>query len=280
MAVVDRFDAVMDARAAGVRAHSRHVPEQDTDTAHADAGTMVLPHLHAAQGLSGKLVILPDARPALVEQYRKLAATLHFVQTERPIRTVMVASSISGEGKTFTASNLALTLSESYSRRVLLVDADLRRPSVHNVFRIPNHFGLSDELAKEGDDLPVVREMTPTLSILTGGRPDSDPMSGLISSRMKKIIELASAEYDWVIVDTPPVGLLSDAKLLAGMVDAAVLVIAAGSTPYELIKRATETLGRRHILGVVLNRVSDRVEAGGYNYYGYYGAYGAYAARK
>jgi Mrp family chromosome partitioning ATPase len=148
------------------------------------------------------------------------------------------------------------------------------------VFRVPNHFGLSDELANDDGGMPRVREMTPTLSILTGGRPDSDPMSGLISDRMRRIMEQAKAEYDWVIVDTPPVGLLSDAKLLAGMVDAAVLVIAAGSTPFELIKRATETLGRRHILGVVLNRVSDRVEAGGYNYYGYYGAYGGYAERK
>jgi len=128
--------------------------------------------------------------------------------------------------------------------------------------------------------MPPAREMTPNLSIITAGPPDSDPMSGLISSRMRWIMDQAAADYDWVIVDTPPVGLLSDAKLLAGMVDAAILVIAAGSTPFELIKRATETLGRRHILGVVLNRVSDRTESGGYNYYGYYGAYGGYAERK
>jgi protein-tyrosine kinase len=279
MAVVDRFEEVIGARKHDTRAgHARR--SHDRTVMRAQDGELALPHLQEIPALAGKLVILPNARPALVEQYRKLAATLHFAQTERMIKTVMIASSVASEGKTFTASNLALTLSESYNRRVLLIDADLRRPSVHSVFHIPNLYGLTDELTREVEQMPPARAVTPNLSIVTAGRPDSDPMSGLISERMRWIMQRAAAEYDWVIVDTPPVGLLSDAKLLAGMVDAAILVIAAGSTPFELIKRATETLGRRQILGVVLNRVSDRTESGGYNYYGYYGAYGGYAERK
>jgi capsular exopolysaccharide synthesis family protein len=240
---------------------------------------LVLPHLHKIPALAGKLVILPDARPALVEQYRKLAATLHFAQTERTVKTIMISSSIAGEGKTFTASNLALTLSHSYQRRVLLIDADLRRPTVHTVFHIPNVYGLTDELQRDVEQMPPMIELTPRLSVITAGRPDLDPMSGLISARMRWIMEQAAKDFDWVIVDTPPVGILSDAKLLAGMVDAALLVVAAGSTPFELIKRATETLGRQHILGVVLNRVTDRMESGGYNYYGYHGAYGGYGKK-
>lgn len=240
---------------------------------------IVLPHLHNLPAVAGKLVILPNVRPAVVEQYRKLAATLHFAQSERTIKTVMIASSVAGEGKTFTASNLALTLSHSFRRRVLLIDADLRRPSMHNVFNVPNVSGLTDELHRDVEQMPPIIPLTPLLSLITAGRPESDPMSALISARMRWIMDQAAADFDWVIADTPPVGFLSDAKLLAGMVDAALLVIAAGSTPFELIKRATETLGRRHIIGVVLNRVSDRTESGGYQYYGYYGAYGGYARR-
>lgn len=237
-----------------------------------------LARLSRLAALSGKLVILPDTSPALIEQYRKLAATLHFAQAERDIKIVMVASSVAGEGKTFTASNLALTLSESYRRRVLLIDADLRRPSVHTVFQIPNVLGLTDELQDNTGRMPPMVQISPNLHVITAGKPNSDPMSSLTSGRMRSIVETAAASFDWVIIDTPPVGLLSDAKLLAAMVHVALLVIRAESTPFPLIKRAVETLGRNRILGVVLNCVSNNVESGGYHYYGYYG--GGYLARK
>ena len=92
----------------------------------------------------------------------------------RRVKTVMVASSVAGEGKTFTASNLALTLSESYQRRVLLIDADLRRPSVHTVFHVPNVYGLTDALSSDEQQMPPILSMTPTLSVITAGRPDMD----------------------------------------------------------------------------------------------------------
>src|SRR5262245_56425457 len=219
-----------------------------------------------------KLVVTQRPEQSTIEQYRKLAATLHHAQMERQLKVVMVSSAVSGDGKTLTSTNLALTLSESYRRRVLLIDADLRRPSVHEVFQVKNVHGLTDSLKAETDRrLPLI-QASEYLSLLLAGRPDSDPMSGLTSSRMRRLIGEAAATFDWVIIDTPPVVLLPDANILAAMVDAAILVIGAGKTPYKLITRAVDMLGRNRILGVVLNRVDRSQVAGGYGY-GYY-AYG------
>ena len=217
-----------------------------------------------------RLITFPKAEQSIVEQYRKLAATLHHAQAERELKVVMVSSAVSGDGKTLTAINLALTLSESYRRRVLLIDADLRRPSVHTVFELKNETGLTDSLTAATERrLPLI-QATPNLSLLLAGRPDSDPMSGLTSGRMRRLITEAAANFDWVIIDTPPLVLLPDANLLAAMVDAAILVIGAGKTPYKLITRAIEAVGRSRILGVVLNRVDHMYVAGGYGYaYGY-----------
>src|SRR6185503_1761476 len=210
--------------------------------------------------------------PALAEQYRQLAATLHHAQVAQQIRVVMIASAAASEGKTLTATNLALTLSESYRRRVLLIDADLRRPSLHEVFQVKNVAGLTECLKAETDSrLPLI-QVSSYLSLLLAGQPDSDPMSGLTSKRMHRLIEEAAATFDWVIIDTPPVVLLPDANILAAMVDGAVFVIGAGKTPHKLITLAIDTLGRDKILGVVLNRVDRSRLAGGYGYgYSSYG---------
>ena len=218
---------------------------------------------------SEKLVIAARPEQSTVEQYRKLAAVLHHAQVERDLKVVMVSSAVSGDGKTLTSTNLALTLSESYRRRVLLIDADLRRPSVHEVFHVKNRNGLTECLAADIEHrLPFI-QASPYLSLLVAGRPDSDPMSGLTSARMQRLIAEAAAAFDWVIIDTPPVVLLPDANLLAAMVDAAILVVGAGKTPYKLITRAIDALGRDKILGVVLNRVDRSSLADGYGY-GYY----------
>ncbi len=150
-----------------------------------------------------KIVATPDIRPIFAEQYRKLAGVLHHAQLERDLKVVMITSAVAGEGKTLTATNLALTFSESYRRSVLLIDADLRRPTLHETFQVPNVAGLGDGLrADKEEKLPVV-QVSPRLTLLTAGRPDPDPMSGLTSARMRRVIEEARSRFDWVIVDTP-----------------------------------------------------------------------------
>ena len=216
-----------------------------------------------------RLVVHHDAAPVAIEQYRRLAAVLHHSQVEKGNKVVMVASAQPAEGKTLTAANLALTLSESYRRRVLLIDADLRRPSLNRLFKLPHRAGLSDNL-KADEDLPLqLMTLSPSLSLLPGGNADHDPMSGLTSGRMQQIIDRAAASFDWVIVDTPPVALLTDTHLLAAMVDSAVLVIDAGHTACADVQRAIESIGRDKIVGVVLNRVEQNVleESSYSNYY-------------
>ena len=221
-----------------------------------------------------KLVVTPTIPHAAVEQYRKLAASLHHAQLERQIKVVMITSAAPGEGKTLTSTNLALTLSQSYRRNVLLIDGDLRRPSVHSVFDVPNVLGLSDGLKSEVEHKLSLIQISEHLTVLPAGRPDSDPMSGLTSDRMRRLVAEAAARFDWVLIDTPPVGFLSDANLLAAMVDVTLFVVRAGRSPFRLIQRALDAVGRNRIIGVVLNAVKESDDVVGFGYYGYYGHYG------
>ena len=202
---------------------------------------------------------------AAVEQYRRLAGALIQGQVEHGIKVVMVTSSLAAEGKSLTAANLALTLSRSYQRETLLIDADQRAPSLHEIFHVDNTRGLSDCLSSPDGSRAATLQLFSGLTLMTAGRPTSDPMGGLTSARLQQLIAEAAAAFDFVIIDTPPVTLVPDASLMVALVDAAVLVIAAGSTQYETIERAVKTLGRDKILGTVLNR-ADRASAA---YYGY-----------
>jgi protein-tyrosine kinase len=210
----------------------------------------------------------PTLSAASREQYRQLAATLHKAQSEDGLKAVMIASAVGGEGKTLTAANLALTFAESYRRRVLLVDADLRRPSLHRLFDIQEPpafaFGSSRSWTQQ------VRQVTPRLGLLTQTQPSTAPMADLTSSRMRELMQEARRRVDWIIVDTPPIALLPDASLLASVVDATVIVVKAGSTPLELVRRAVDALDSKTTLGVVLNGASRQVLHADYGYDGYY----------
>jgi protein-tyrosine kinase len=225
------------------------------------------------QRLDEKVTIHADSPPVAVEQYRRLAALLHHTQTDRGLRTVMIASAVAGEGKTLTAVNIALTLSESYRRRVVLIDADLRRPAVGGRFGLANLTGLTEALVADEDRKLALVQMSETLSVLPAGQPMADPMHVLTSNRMRRIIDEAARTFDWVIIDTPPVGLLTDANLLAAMVQAALLVVDAGRTPYTAVQRAIAAIGRDRILGVVLNRLDPNATHDGDDYHNYYAHY-------
>ena len=220
----------------------------------------------------GKTLLESEVTPASREQYRRLAMTLHHAQAARDVKLVVVTSAIVSEGKTLTSSNLAVTLSDSYKKRVLLIDADLRRPAVHALFGLPPGSGLSDGLSADDGHTVSVRQVSPRLAILPAGRPTSDPMGGLTSERMQRLLEDARESFDWVIVDTPPVTLLPDANLLAAMVDGTLLVVRAGHTSYELVQRAADSIGRERILGIVLNQAASSTNSYGYSdyYYNYY----------
>jgi protein-tyrosine kinase len=216
-----------------------------------------------------RFVASRTAGPLLVEQFRSLAATLTQAQNERRVRSAIVTSASPRDGKSFVAVNLALTLGQSYQRQVLLIDGDLRRPSLHQLFKIPNTPGLSEGLKADADaKLPVV-QISETLSLVPAGRPDSDPLGSLSSDRMKRIIEEAVSRFDWVIVDTPPVGMRADGRVLSEMVDTTILVVRAGATRFPDLEAAAGTIGHDRILGIVLNAV-DPIEIRGEDYYRHY----------
>jgi protein-tyrosine kinase len=206
--------------------------------------------------LDGKLVGSPDTPPIVVEQYRRLAASLHQLQLDAGLKTLMVTSAAPREGKTLTVTNLALTLSESYRKRVLLIDADLRRPSLHEIFRLPKTVGLSEAL--RSGSRPHLLELSPLLSILPAGELEGDPLGALTSDRLSALLEHCSAAFDWVLLDTPPIGLMPDGNVLARLTKAVVFVIGAGITPYRLVERAITEIGRDCIVGTVLNRIEEQ----------------------
>ena len=219
-------------------------------------------------GLEARLVTGTSGAVPL-EQYRRLAAVLHDIQHQQGLKSLMLTSALPAEGKTLTTINLALTLSESYGRRVLIVDADLRWPSVHRVLGLPNDSGLSEALNSNAE--PVVLQVSSNLSVLTAGNTNVAPLAGLTSARMTEVVDWCAARFDWVLLDTPPVGLLPDAQLLARLTRAAVFVIAAGVTPAATVERAITELGPECIIGTVLNRVADHriPQSGYYSRYGY-----------
>ncbi len=200
-----------------------------------------------------KLIVAPDA-PDATEAYCCLAAQLHKARLSRPLTTVLIASATPGEGKSLTAANLALALSGSYRKRVVLVDADLRRPSLHKLFDTDNTVGLYDYLMGGSNASIQPVSLTPTLFLLPGGNPAVDPLAALSSDRMKELLSAQTRQFDWVIVDAPPLAGFPDGHLLAGLVQGVVLVVQAGRTPLAAVEAAVKIVGRQAILGVVLNR--------------------------
>ncbi|MEO7192310.1 MAG: CpsD/CapB family tyrosine-protein kinase [Vicinamibacterales bacterium] len=223
----------------------------------------------ASVRLSTKLVGDDRMLVSSREQYRRLAATLHHLQATSGLKVILVASAVAGEGKTLTAANLALTFSESYQKEVLLIDADLRRPSLARTFNIPGEPGLSEGLMPGHEGPLPLQHVSSRLTVLPGGRATSDPMAGLTSQRMRQLIAEARQTFDWVIIDTPPIGLMSDANLLSAIADGSVLVVKANSTPYHLVRRAVDALGEGHLLGAVLNRAAVPAASKYYDYYHY-----------
>jgi protein-tyrosine kinase len=211
----------------------------------------------------------PDGDPHLLEQFRRLAATLHHAHLNNGLSSVMVTSALGGDGKTLTSINLALVLAESYRYNVLLIDADLRQPSIPNVVEIGEGSGLSEALRAPTEHKLALVGLTPRLTLLPAGQPIANSIEALTSPRMRHILEEAAGKFDWVILDAPPVGPTTDARLLTQMVGGTLFVVRAGKTQHADVKKAIDSIGREQILGVVLNGVDPGTDEE------YYGAPGA-----
>jgi protein-tyrosine kinase len=203
-------------------------------------------------------LVSPASDPALAAQFRRLAAALLDGRRSGSLKTVMVTSAEPADGKTLTALNLALVLSGSYQRRVLIIDADLRHPRISEAANLVVSEGLSEALTAPDERKVSLVQLTENLMLLPAGKPTPDPLSGLTSSRMQQVLEEAAERFDWVIIDTAPVEVAPDPGLLCAMVDATVLVVRAGQTPHAAVQRAVQTIGHERIFGVVLNGVNKK----------------------
>lgn len=205
-----------------------------------------------------------DKDPILLEQFRRLAATLHRAHLSQGLRSVMVTSPDVAEGKTTTAINLALVLAESYRYRVLLIDADLRRPSISRLLDVGEGVGLSEALRAQEPMKLSLAKLSSGLTLLPAGGPTLNSIEALVSPRMREILDQAVEEFDWVVMDAPPVGPATDARLLSQLAGGTLLVVRAGQSQYPDVARAIDAIGRENILGVVLNGVESPKRDGYY----------------
>jgi non-specific protein-tyrosine kinase len=178
------------------------------------------------------------------------------------LQTIGVTSAAEGEGKSTTVANLALALAQS-GRRVIVVDADLRRPGQHTLFGVQREEGLANVLLGDHTSLPLQDTPSSGLRILASGPAPANPLEVLASRRFDQVLALARAQADFVLVDTPPAGGLADAAVLAPRLEGILLVVSAGRTKRDLARRAREQLERvnANLLGVVLTdvRAADKL---------------------
>jgi non-specific protein-tyrosine kinase len=222
------------------------------------------------RGVVPRLLTSLDARSPIAEAYRMVRTNLEFARSGRPNQTMLITSSSPGEGKSTTAANLALILAQT-GRRVVLVDADLRRPSLHRLFDAPNTSGLSTLFVMDQPVVAGLLRLTPVenLQLLPSGPLPPNPAELLSSRRMDQIIELLKEQADLVIFDSPPLLGVADASALAGRLDGAILVVDSGRTRAGALAHAAEVLGRAqaNLWGVVLNKLTARRGEGYYYYY-------------
>lgn len=215
------------------------------------------------------LIALTNPKSPISEQYRTIRTNIEFSQVDADIRTIMVTSTGPGEGKSTTVANLATVFAEQ-GKQVLLIDADLRKPTVHYTFRMQNTTGLTNILTRQLTlKEAIFNSKIPNLFILPSGPIPPNPAELLGSRMMKDVLEEIKDEFDIVMFDTPPVLAVTDAQILSNQCDGTILVVSSGRTENEPALKGKELLekAKANVIGVVLN--NKKIKEG--NYYYYYG---------
>ena len=240
----------------------------------ADREISLAKEFSALSGCDPKVVVLSAPDSAEAENFKILRTPLLFTgDRERP-RTIMVTSPFPGEGKTFVAANLAVSLALGIDEYVLLVDCDLRRPQIHEILGYRNGEGLHECLTgkKQLQDL-IIRTQIEKLSMLPAGSSPPNPTELLSSATMRAFLEEIKQRYKdrFIIIDSAPSHITAEAKVLTEYVDGIVFLVMAGKSPREAIRKSIETLGKEKILGIVFNgynRAHKRYSKYYKNYYG------------
>lgn len=211
---------------------------------------------------TNKIPLIMDHNPvsAIAEAYRGLRTNIDFAGTERPMQVITVTSALQEEGKTTTAVNLACACAQA-NKRVLLIDANMRRPMLHHLFRKPNTQGLSNIMAGQCGFRDAV-EFTHIdhLELLTAGSMPPNPAELLASSRYAELLAEVKAEYNTIIIDSPSTLFVTDAQIIAAAGDGVLLVADVGKVKKQQVRRAKSLLDnvKAHVIGVVLNNVKAK----------------------
>ena len=223
-----------------------------------------------------ELPALLERGPA-VEQFRSLRSRIFELRDISPLKTILVSSGVPQEGKSFVSTNLALSLARHKNSKVLLIDGDMRRYTLHQILGCDSHPGLADYLAGKATAIEVMQRpealqaaatpILPNLTFIAGGNGGDKAADLSGSPRFGELIRLAAPHFDWIIVDSSPVLPVSDAVNLARWCDGVLLVARGGVTKFPVAQRAQSELKASNILGFVLNAVQETPEVGGY--YGY-----------
>ncbi|HEX6463660.1 MAG TPA: CpsD/CapB family tyrosine-protein kinase [Vicinamibacterales bacterium] len=228
----------------------------------------------AEGSLEARLVAAHASQSLAAEQFRSLRTRIKAAENGHAQRVIIVTSPNTGDGKSLTAANLALTMAQEFQQRVLLLDADLRRPSIHHMFGINETPGLSDVLMGGSTVEDALVELPEHhLMVLPSGLVPVHPAELLGSAGMRRVIDTLRTRFDRIILDMPPVAPLADVSIASGMVDGILMIVRAGVTPKPAIERALAGLEMSKVLGLVLN---DAGASGRYGYDDY--DYGGYVA--
>jgi non-specific protein-tyrosine kinase len=215
--------------------------------------------------MSMNLITLTDPRSPVSEAYRTLRTNLSFYSLDNPIRSLVVTSPASGEGKSLTAANLAVTMAQS-GRRTILVDCDLRRPTLHSLFELQSEPGLTNMVLEEGSTAPLQQTSVENLWLLSSGPKPPNPADLLGTRKIDQVIESLLGMAEMLLFDAPPVLAVTDAAVLGGKVDGVLLVIHAGKTRREHAERAKELLEKAkvRVVGTALTNAPRDSSVGGY----------------
>jgi capsular exopolysaccharide synthesis family protein len=218
------------------------------------------------------LVTALNPKSPISESYRTLRTNIQYAEVDQHIKVLMVASAKSGEGKTTTITNLAVTYAQE-GKKVLLIDGDLRKPSLHHLFQLSNRIGLTSVLFNQQLLPEVIRDTTvDNLSVMTSGPIPPNPSEILGSQRMQSLMEELKEMFDIILFDTPPVLAVTDSLVITSYCDGVVLVVLAGKVKKGLVLKTKASLEhvKAKILGVVMNN-NSRSKSSGHTYY-YYGS--------
>lgn len=217
-----------------------------------------------------QLTTLTAPMSVVTEQVKTIRTNLNYAMVGKPLKTLMITSAIQGEGKSTVGSNLAVEYAKK-GLQVLLVDADLRRPTIHQTFAISNQRGVSSWLSGQLTDVnEAIYPVLDHLFVMPSGPKPPDPAELLASDRMTEFLTVATRKLDLVIVDAPPILPVTDARILAGQVDGTVLVVRQNFVEKVAVRQAVSALknARAQLLGTILNDVDIKTHGYGYGYYG------------